>query len=219
VLVELVDGVVEFVLGVYYAAAPEDVVDDDEAAGGDFGEDGFPVVYVVAFVGVDEDEVEGAVEGGNGIECWAEAEFDFVSVLAFCPVALGHCGGFAVDVAGDDFSVRGEAFGEAEGAVAGEGADFEYAFRVAELGEHFQEAAFEISYLHDVHGHVFACFQGEFFEYFSATGGMCVGVVFDGFREDIGHWGAPAFGLDGSRFWGAWAAWAWVWTGQPPAHV
>src|SRR5438445_13009609 len=60
VVVEGDDCVVVLLLGVEDAAAPEDVIDGDQAVGGEQRQGGFEVVEVVALVGVDEDEVEGA---------------------------------------------------------------------------------------------------------------------------------------------------------------
>src|SRR5262249_59934297 len=63
-----------------------DVVGGDRASGGNQRQREVEVFFVVGFPGVDENEIEGALEGGDDLESVAQARFDDVF----------HAGGFEV---------------------------------------------------------------------------------------------------------------------------
>ena len=90
-LVEGADGlrVGRLVFIVEDPSGPEDVVEGDEATIGELRQDGFVVGRVVLLVGIDEDEAEGAIEGGDGVERGGEAQLDAVAVGAAVEVLLG----------------------------------------------------------------------------------------------------------------------------------
>src|SRR5918995_4852708 len=86
------------VLRVEHAAAPERVVDRDQTALGEPRQYGF-VVRVVAFlVGVDEDEIELALEVRDRLRRRAQMEPDLRPVRAAVEVTLGDLGVLRLDV-------------------------------------------------------------------------------------------------------------------------
>ena len=87
-------------------SGPEDVVEGDEATIGELRQDGFVVGGVVGLVGIDEDEAEGAIEGGDGVERGGEAQLDAVAVGAAVEVLLGDAGMLPADLAGVEAAPR-----------------------------------------------------------------------------------------------------------------
>ena len=133
------------VVGVGYATVADDVVGEDEGAGTGELESPGKVVGVAGLVGVDEDEVEGfdvlGVKLGEGLEGGAEAKLYGVGEAGVGDVGEGDFGVFGIEFEGDEVAAGREGAGEADGAVAAEGADLEDAVGALHLGEELEEPA------------------------------------------------------------------------------
>ena len=140
----LAGGLVWGVGGVDDVTVPESVVGQDKGAGAHVRQQGFVVVGVVALVGIDKGEVEGAKRGQQrqGV---ADVEVDLVGPgRPFEPwpreVLL-----LVVDLYGVQLSPRLECAGHTKGAVAGESAQLDDAPRPCHVNEHRQQAALQMA--------------------------------------------------------------------------
>ena len=124
-------------------AVPQRVVGHDQAAVGQLGQHRLVVVHVVRLVGVDEDEVERAVQRGDRVEGAAEADLDAVGVRALLDEPASEGDGGLVDVTGDDSPAPREAGGHRQGRVPGEGADLQHAPGARHRHQHLQEPTLE----------------------------------------------------------------------------
>ena len=95
------------VVALEHAAAPERVVEDHQAALGEQRQAGLEVRAVVRLVGVDEDEVERAVELRDRLQRRTAADLDAVRVGAGVDVALGEVGVLLRELAADDLPAGG----------------------------------------------------------------------------------------------------------------
>ena len=98
---------------------------------------------VVGLVGVDEDEVERAVERADRVECRAAAQLDAVRMGRRVDVALGEVGALGVELAGDDPPARRQGRGHRQGGVAAVGPQLQHQLWPPRPHQRFQEAAFD----------------------------------------------------------------------------
>src|SRR5262249_39532202 len=98
---------------------------------------------------------------------------------ALVKVAPSNLLSLRVDIAGDEASVVGEAFGHHQSAVPGEHSDFEYAAGTRQANEHLKELAFDAADLHLGVGHVAVGFVAEAAKNLGLGGGMIVGEMLD----------------------------------------
>jgi DinB family protein len=109
-----------------FVGVRDDVVGDQQATGAEAVDEEREVVEVVGAVGIEEDQVVGAGEGGEGCE---RVTLDDVDVLS--EVRLGEVGFGEGDLAGvafeggDTAGERGDGIGEPDGGVGVGGADLE----------------------------------------------------------------------------------------------
>ena len=110
-------------------APAKHVVDHRQAAGAKQAERLLVVVQVADLVGVDEGEVEGLVGGhrAQGVERRAEPQVDPLRQPGLLEVAARDARPLLVHVAADQLAVVGQAAGDADRRVAGEGAELERA--------------------------------------------------------------------------------------------
>src|SRR5207248_1908710 len=118
---------------------PQRVVHGNESSLGQFGEHGLVVLQVARLVGVYEDEVERAVERGDGFDRGAEVEVDPPGIRTALDVAAGHGRRLLVDVAGDDRAARRKTRGHGQGRVPGERADLQHPASAQRKDEYLQE--------------------------------------------------------------------------------
>ena len=128
---------------VEHLAAPERVVDRDQAVLAQAGQHGLVVVVVVRLVGVDEDEVEVAVEPCDRLERGAEMDRDPVRVRALVDVSLRDLGVPRLDVAGVDVAALRQRRRHRERGVAGERSDLEHLLRTEPVNEQLEEASLD----------------------------------------------------------------------------
>ena len=124
------------------AVADHVVADDDRAGAGEAQRPG-EIVGVAALVGVDEDEVEGAVEGGQRVEGRAGDQLDPVGEAGAGDVRARHLGVPPLGLQGDEPAALGKGAGEPDRRVAAEGADLEDAAGARHAGEEVQELALQ----------------------------------------------------------------------------
>jgi len=68
-------------------------------------------------------------------------ELDTIGNPFLCPITPGDCGPLRVDIEAKQSAVGGKPAGEANGAIAGEGADFDGGLNIKQLGEESKEIA------------------------------------------------------------------------------
>jgi hypothetical protein len=108
VVVERPDGEGRLVLVGFVddAPAPERVVGGDQAPLGEAGEHGLVVVDVVLLVGVDENEVELAIEAADRVDRGADVDRDAVGVARLLDVAARDRRVLLFDLARVDAPIR-----------------------------------------------------------------------------------------------------------------
>jgi hypothetical protein len=144
VLVERFDRLGALVLVLFDdASRPQDVVRDDGPALGQLRQDGFVVVDVVLLVGVDEDEVERALERFERLERGPDAVIDPIGDAGFLGIAAGDRGRLLIDVEADNPAALGQVERHRDRGVAGEGADLEDSLGPREPDEPAEELPLE----------------------------------------------------------------------------
>ena len=130
--VELADGlgVGIVVRGVGYSAVEQNVVGGDQPALPQQWQRALVVVNVVAFIGVDEDEIETAGvtlvdQSVQRIERRSQPQLDSILHAGVAPGSPGDPRVFFADIADDESSARAKPERNPGGAVAHEDADFE----------------------------------------------------------------------------------------------
>jgi branched-chain amino acid transport system ATP-binding protein len=126
-----------------HPAVRERVVHHDQPAGPHPRHDLAPVAEVAALVGVDERQVELLLAGQRAqrVDGRAEPQLDTVGEAGLLPVLPGHRGPFLADVAAQQAPARGQPAGDADGGVAGEGADLDRRDGPGQLGQQRHEGA------------------------------------------------------------------------------
>ncbi len=126
---------------------PEHVVEEDEPAGADAGEDHFVVGVVAGFISIDENKIDGLI--GKLVQVFvgrSKMKGDAILKLGPLPELASDGGVFVADVeamkvrvVGAVGIVLGQSAGDTNRAVAGEGADLDREFRIACGDEHLHE--------------------------------------------------------------------------------
>ena len=140
--------------GLHDLARPEDVVGDEHRAAADqrpavpVAQQHAVVVGVLAFVAVDEHQVEHAAQRRGDVERRADMQPDFLSVGAAVEVGLRQLLQFVVHLHGVQFGSFLQSCGHREGRVPRERADFEHPLRPRHPYEHLQQPALDVSREH-----------------------------------------------------------------------
>src|SRR5262249_30862308 len=156
---------------------PERVVGDDQAALGQTRQDGLVVVDVTVLVGVDEDEVEVAVETRDCLKRGPDVQCDARAVGTAIEVALRERRPLLVDLARVDAAAVGQRRGHRERRMAAERADLEHALRPAEPDEQLEKAAGDRAGEHSLGAEPLTRLLGELGEQRLVRGGQAIGVV------------------------------------------
>ena len=176
------------VVGDEHRPAPQDVVDRDHAALRELGQDGLVVAAVAGLVGVDEDEIEGTVEGGERLEGGPHADLDPVPPRAGLDVAPGEGFVLGADLERDELPVGGEGGRHRHGRVPREGPDLEDLPRSGHGDQHSEERALEVAGEHPRHpAERPAGLLGHCLQLRRLGGGVLGGVALDIRVDDLGH--------------------------------
>jgi len=143
-LVELLDGPgVGIRAGLEDPAMQEGVVHQDHPARPDPRHQFPPVAEVAALVGVDEGQVDPPArrQRAQRVQRRAEPELDTVRQARLLPVGARQRRPLLVDVAAQQRPAVGQAAGQAQCGVAGEGADLDHLAGAHEAGQHRHERA------------------------------------------------------------------------------
>src|SRR3954452_8289174 len=130
-------------------SAVERVVGDDQPAGRELGQHGLVVVDVARLVGVDEDEVQRPVEGGDRVERRALADLDAIGVRPRLDALARELHVQRQELARDDAAIGRQRGGHRLRGVAGVGADLEDELGLREEDERLEEAALHSPGEHD----------------------------------------------------------------------
>ena len=160
-------------------ARPERVVHDDQPAVGEQRQGRLVVVDVVRLVGVDEDEVEGAVQLRDRLQARAEPVLDAISDACLLCVAPCDRSRLLVDVAADDPAAERECKGHRDRRVTGEGPQLEHALRTQATDEHSEEAALETADHHLRRGRLLAGLRRQTVEQLAVRRRVLLGVRLD----------------------------------------
>ena len=131
------------VLRIQDVAAPECVVDRDQAARGQPGKNSLVVGILTRLVRVDEDEVELALELLDRLDRRAEVKCDLGTVRAAVEISLRDLGVLRRDLERVDAAVLGQRSRHRERRVAGERADLEDPLGTGRVDEQLEEAALD----------------------------------------------------------------------------
>ena len=188
----LVDGtdrarVLVVVVRIRHASRPERVVEDHQACRRQLRQRRLVVVDVVRLVGIDEDEIELALELADRVECRPEPVLDAVGDLRFLRVAACDLRRLVVDVAGDHAAVRGECERHRDRRVAGERAELEDPLGAGRADERTEELSLEEADHHLRTLGFLARLGGEALEELAVRRRMRLGVLLDSGLDDEAH--------------------------------
>lgn len=149
------DGVLGGVGGIEHPAAPEGVVGDDESAESELGQHRLEVDGVPGLVRIEEDQVEGARQPGDRLDCRPHHHLDAVRIGTGRDVAAGEFGMDGRDLTGGDGAAGGQPGSHREGGVPAERPDLEDRPGAHREGQQLEEPSFEPAHHHP------GCVEGD----------------------------------------------------------